>query len=119
MVRSKETRFIRSIKGRLYLIHRYYEGMKRRERAIPISSLSSRDRVTLETALKIKVDLANQVVDFPCMNPACTGTVKMTKTQLDDFFVSYKKKYDMVVLPFCCRECRDKVLQHHGVTVDE
>jgi hypothetical protein len=110
-VNSKEKLFLREIKGRTYLIHRDYEGSRQRDRAIPLDEI---DRDTLESALKIKDMLAEQTVDFPCMNPACKNTIPMTRDQIEEFFVSSKKRYNMVIFPVCCDACRDAVLKKHG-----
>jgi len=84
---------------------------QRRDRATPISSV---DRETLEAALRVKDQLTSEIVEFPCMNPHCHNTVRMTKRQMEEFFVSSKKRYDMVIYPFCSTECRDAMLKRHA-----
>lgn len=53
------------------------------------------------------------------MNPQCTNTVRMTRRQLEEFLVSAKKRYDLMILPFCSRECRDAALARHGGNIDD
>lgn len=107
---TKETAFLRIRRGKAYLVHRFYSNGLRREKWV---SLDEADRETLNRALQIKEDLNVQTVDFPCMNPRCNNTIKMTKHQLEDFFISSRKKYNLMILPFCSRECRDTMLEKH------
>jgi hypothetical protein len=115
-VNSKESLFLREIKGHTYLIHRDYEGGRQRDRSIPLDEV---DIGTIEDALKIKEALLKQTVQFPCMNPDCTHTVPMTRDQVEEFFVSSKKRYNIVIFPFCTDACRDAVLKKHGGDVGE
>jgi hypothetical protein len=109
---SKERLFLRAIKGKPYLVHRYTDSAGRRhDQTIPISDI---ERETLVDALRIKEQLASEIVEFPCMNPHCHNTVRMTKRQMEEFFVSSKKRYDMVIYPFCSTECRDAMLKRHA-----
>ncbi|MDD1695103.1 MAG: hypothetical protein LUQ71_10305 [Methanoregula sp.] len=107
---------MREIKGHTYLIHRDYEGSRRRDRSIPLDEV---DIGTLESALKIKEALLEQTVQFPCMNPNCKNTIPMTRDQIEEFFVSSKKRYNMIVFPVCSDACRDVVLKKHGGVVDD
>lgn len=113
---SKESLFLRKIKGRTYLIHRDYVGSQQRDRSIPLDEV---DIGTLEDALKIKEALLKQTVQFPCMNPDCKNTVPVTKEQIEEFFVSSKKRYNIVIFPTCSDACRDVILKKHGGEVGE
>jgi len=97
--------------GKPYLVRRFYVGKKRREQWIPLDNI---DQDTLQAALQVKQETLNEVVAVPCMNPKCKHTVPMTKKQLEEFFISSKKRYDMMILPFCGKECRDLMLAQHG-----
>ncbi len=101
----------------MYLVRRSRDADgRRRDQATPLSSI---DRNTLQTALKVKERLLDEIVETPCMNPQCTNTVRMTRRQLEEFLVSAKKRYDLMILPFCSRECRDAALARHGGNIDD
>jgi hypothetical protein len=99
--------FIREKSGKYYLVNRYYEGSKRKERWTP---LDGEDLSNLLKALKIKEVIARQTVEVPCMNPFCSNKLKMTPQQKQDLLISFKKKYDKLVLVCCSKECQHKVL---------
>ena len=108
----QETAFFRYNRhGKPYLVKRIRSGNGCKERWTP---LDETDRGTLEAALKIKDDVRARTVLVPCTNPQCKNTVPMTKTQLEEFFISSKKRYDMVIFPFCGKTCRDEMLAKHG-----
>lgn len=112
MGNSKETMFLRTLKGKPYLIHRFTDDDGRRhDRAVPLEDI---ERETLAETLAIKDRLAEETVEFPCMNPECHNTVRMTRRQVEEFFVSSKKRYNMVIFPFCSTECRDAMLKKHA-----
>jgi hypothetical protein len=116
VVASQEKAYFRYNRhGKPYLVRRATVGGKRQEQWLPLDKI---DRETLETALQVKGEVGNEIVDVPCMNPRCKNTVSMTKTQLEEFFISSKKRYDMVIFPFCTTECRDKMLIQHGGLID-
>lgn len=102
------TVFIREKNGRYYLVNRYYEGSKRKEKWTP---LYGEDLNNLLKALKIKEAIARQTVEVPCMNPHCSNKIKMTPQQKQDLLISFKKKYDKLVLVCCSKECQQKVLE--------
>ncbi|MBN2734729.1 MAG: hypothetical protein JXQ82_07735 [Methanomicrobiaceae archaeon] len=108
--------FLREKHGQLYLVTRTGRGSKRKEKWLP---LPETDRDLIEKTLLSKEALKEEIIQFPCMNPECRNTIPMTKSQLEDFFVSSKKKYDMIIMPFCSKECRDKMLEKHGGSIDE
>lgn len=108
--------FLREKNGRLYLVSRTGNGKKRKETWTP---LPNTDRSLIEKTLQSKEALKEEIIQFPCMNPECNNTIPMTKSQLEDFFVSSKKKYDMIIMPFCSKECRDKMLEKHGGRIHE
>ncbi|MFA7122278.1 MAG: hypothetical protein WC277_12415 [Bacilli bacterium] len=111
-MRKTESVFLRTIKGRIYLVHRSRDADGRRhDQATPLSSIEHK---TLQTALQIKEQIQSEIVEVPCMNPRCKNKVRMTRRQLEEFLVSAKKRYDMVILPFCSPECRDEALARHG-----
>ena len=112
-----ESVFLRTIKGRTYLVHRFRDSDgHRHDQAIPLSSIEHK---TLQTALQIKEQIQSEIVLVPCMNPRCRNKVRMTRRQLEEFLVSAKKRYDLVILPFCSRECRDEALACHGGQIDD
>ncbi|WP_292420670.1 hypothetical protein [Methanoregula sp.] len=86
-------------------------GNQRKEQWIPLDEI---DRETLATALKIKDEVKEQTVQVPCTNPKCKKTIPMTKKQLEEFFISSKKRYDMIIFPFCSTACRAEMLAQHG-----
>lgn len=101
----------------MYLVKRTRDpDGRRRDQATPLSSI---ERTTLQTALQVKEQLQHEIVEVPCMNPRCHNTVRMTRRQLEEFLVSAKKRYDLVILPFCSRECRDEALARHGGKTDD
>jgi len=97
--------------GKPYLVRRITVGGKRKEQWIPLDNI---DRDTLERSLEIKDKLKDQTVMVPCTNPNCRGHIPMTKSQLEEFFISSKKRYDMIIFPFCSTACRDEMLAQHG-----
>ena len=100
----------------MYLVKRTRDpDGRRRDQATPLSSIEHR---TLQTALQVKEQLQHEIVEVPCMNQRCHTTVRMTRRQLEEFLVSAKKRYDLVILPFCSRECRDEALARHGGKTD-
>lgn len=112
-----ETVFLRTIKGKPYLVRRSRDqNGRRRDQATPLSSI---ERQTLVTALRIKEQLETEIVEVPCMNPQCHNKVRMTRRQLEEFLVSAKKRYNLMILPFCSRECRDAALVRHGGKIDD
>lgn len=101
----------------MYLVRRFTDlDGRRRDQATPLSSIEHK---TLQTALQIKDQLQHEIVEVPCMNPRCHNTVRMTRRQLEEFLVSAKKRYDLMILPFCSRECRDAALARHGGNIDD
>jgi hypothetical protein len=102
------TIFIREKNGKHYLVNRFKEGGKWREKWIP---LQGDDLDNLMKALKIKEEIAKQIVEVPCANPYCSNTIKLTPQQKQDFLISFKKKYDKLVLVCCSKECQQKVLE--------
>jgi hypothetical protein len=103
--------FLREKNGNLYYVVRSGKGNGRKESWYRIKD-SEKDLI--EQILKGKKQILDEIVEFPCMNPDCRNKIKMTRVQLEEFFISYKKKYDMVVFPCCSKECRDKLLEKHG-----
>lgn len=101
--------------GKPYLVRRVSAGGRRKEQWIP---LDRTDREILESTLRIKEIVRDQIVLIPCMNPRCNNMVPMTKKQLEEFFISSKKRYDLIVFPFCKPECRNEVLAQHGGAID-
>jgi len=101
--------------GKPYLVRRVTVAGKRKEQWIPLDKV---DHEALEAALKIKSEIQDEIVWVPCTNPRCSGKVPMTKKQLEEFYISSKKRYNIVIFPFCKPECRDVVLAEHGGTVD-
>lgn len=101
--------------GKPYLVRRVSVGGKRKEQWIPLDQL---DQDQLEKALQIKKEVQNQIVMVPCTNPRCKNLIPMTKKQLEEFFISSKKRYDLVIFPFCRSECRDEMLALHGGPID-
>jgi hypothetical protein len=101
------TVFIREKNGKYYLVTRYYEGSRRREKW---EALKDIDLENLYKALKIKEEIEKQTVEVPCMNPYCSNTILMTPQQKQDLLISFKKKYDKLVLVCCSKECQQKVL---------
>jgi hypothetical protein len=113
---TQEKCFLRTKHGKQYIVTRYKVGHKNKELWTPLSDF---DREVLEAALTARKNLAEKAVPFPCMNPACKNTIPMTKEQIEEFFVSSKKRYNMVIFPFCSDACRDAVLKKHGGEVGE
>jgi hypothetical protein len=101
--------------GKPYLVRRTKVGKRREEQWIPLDEI---DRKTLETALQVKAEVEDEIIDVPCTNPHCKNTVRMTKKQYGEFFVSSTKRYNIVIFPFCKPECRDAMLAQHGGTID-
>ena len=110
-VASSNNVFLREKNGNLYIVTRTGRGGHRKE---SWRRVEGAEKEVLEKILAGKQDLQEEIVEFPCMNPECTNTIKMSKSQLDDFFISYKKKYDMIVFPCCSKECQEKMLEKHG-----
>lgn len=100
--------YIRHKHGRPYLVRRYRDHGLRREQWEPLTDI---DREILEEALRIKQELRDQIVELPCQNPDCPHTVTITRRQLHEFMWTYPRRYDLRVVPFCSKACRDKVLQ--------
>lgn len=111
MQTTQEKSFLRVKNGKQYIVVRYKVGRKNKEVWTPLSDI---DKEVLEAALTARKHLAEKTVDFPCMNPDCKNTIPMTKEQIEEFFISSKKRYNMVIFPFCCDACRDAVLKKHG-----
>jgi len=97
--------------GKPYLVRRIKVGNQRKEQWTPLDEI---DRDTLETALKIKDEMKDHIVMVPCTNPNCKELIPMTKRQLEEFFISSKKRYDMIIFPFHNTKCRDEMLALHG-----
>ena len=97
--------------GKPYLVRRVRVGKDRKEQWIPLDQI---DRETLVEALKIKDEVKAQTVMVPCTNPNCKELIPMTKGQLEEFFISSKKRYDMIIFPFHSTKCRDEMLALHG-----
>lgn len=116
MVNSKDRLFLRTLKGRTYLIHRTHVGNRPHDQSIPLDTI---ERDMLWEALRIKDLLKEQTIEVPCMNPHCTKTIPMTKKQLTEFFLSSKKRYNLMIFPFCSTTCRDATLASHGDNVDD
>lgn len=108
---TQETGFLRVKHGKPYLVTRTKFGKTRKEQWTPLEGI---DRKVLEAALQVKHEVQDHIVDYPCSNPRCKNVVKMTKKQLEEFFVSSKKRYDMMIFPFCSTTCRDEMLAQHG-----
>ena len=103
--------YLRERHGKLYAVSVSGSGRKdRKERWTPVSTA---DTDLIKRVLSGKEQLQSDIIRFPCM-AGCGNTIPMTRDQLNDFFVSYKKKYDIVIMPFCCAECRDKMLEKYG-----
>jgi len=96
--------FIRQKNNKHYLVVR----TKASEKWIP---LRGEDLDNLRKALEIKQILAEQTVEITCVNPECSNRIITTKQQKQDFLISFKKKYDKLVLPCCSKECQEKVLK--------
>ncbi|PKG32186.1 hypothetical protein [Methanoregula sp.] len=97
--------------GKLYLVRRISVGGKRKEQWIPLDPL---DCDQFAKAMQIKKEVHDQIVQVPCTNPRCSNTIPMTKKQLEEFFISSKKRYDLVIFPYCSIACRDEMLAQHG-----
>lgn len=107
--------FLRQKNGVWYLVRRSRSGGKRSETWTKLADL---DREILEAALRVKDDITQVTVEYPCTNPRCKNKVKMTKMQAEEMFISSKKRYDLMVFPFCCTKCRDEALAEHGGALD-
>lgn len=116
MQTTQEKCFLRVKHGKQYIVVRYKVGCKNKELWTPLGDF---DKEVLEAALTARKNLAGRAVDFPCMNPDCENVIPMTKEQIEEFFISSKKRYNMVIFPFCCDECREAVLKKHGGEVGE
>jgi hypothetical protein len=114
-IAESEQCFLRIARGKQYLVTRHKISGKPKEFWTPLSDI---DCEVLEAALTSRKAIAEKVVDFPCFNPKCKNTIKMTKTHMEEFFISSKKRYNMVIFPFCCTKCRDAVLAQHGGAID-
>jgi len=112
---THERTFLREKNGKYYLVRRSVVGGKRQEHWAPLAGI---DREILEAALQVKNDVQRETVEVPCMNPQCRNKILMTKKQLEEFFISSKKRYNLMVFPFCSTKCRDEVLAQHGGTLD-
>jgi len=108
---TQDTVFLRVKHEKPYLVTRYWVGDQRKEQWTPLADI---DQKVLEAALHVKDTTAEQIVQVPCTNPDCKNTVPMSRTQLEEFFISSKKRYNMMVFPFCCDACRNAVLKKHG-----
>lgn len=51
------------------------------------------------------------LVEVACHNPNCSNHILMTAEQKRDMLIAFHKKYDKLVLPFCCKECRDETMR--------
>lgn len=101
--------------GKWYLVARSVSGGKRSEKWTPLEGI---DREVLERALRVKDDVSQATVEYPCTNPRCKNKVLMTRKQAEEMFISSKKRYDLMVFPFCSTKCRDEVLAQHGGPID-
>ena len=100
--------FIRQKNNKYYLVRRFYENGKQRERWY---QLDDTDTEKILKALNIKRELLGQTVEITCANPNCSKTIKLTPEQKRDFLISFKKKYDKIVLACCSKECQSRVLE--------
>jgi len=66
--------FIREKNEKYYLVNRYKEGGKWREKWEP---LEGKNLDNLLKALKIKEEIQRQTVEVPCMNPYCSNKILM------------------------------------------
>jgi|GEM_PF-2440942 hypothetical protein len=105
MTKSVEN-YLRQKHGKWYLVKRYREGEKRREKWTRLDEASLKN---LLAAVNVKMQLSQEVVEVPCMNPFCSNKVLMTPQQKQDLLISFKKKYDKLVLICCSKECQKKV----------
>jgi len=101
--------FVRQIGNRHYIVHQYKDVDGRWRQTS--ERISDRDLKHIETTIAEKRKFEQELVEMPCWNPYCSNTVTMTPIQKRDFLISFVKKYDKVVLPFCCNECREKTMK--------
>jgi len=104
---SQEIRYIRNHRGKSYLVTRMHQGKTRKEIWTPLIGI---DQKILEAALEAKESVENEIVEYPCTNPRCRNTVKTTRKQVEEFYLSSKKRYNIVIFPFCSTECRNQIL---------
>ena len=100
--------FIREKNGKHYIVHRYYENGKRKEKWVRLEGTNLK---AFKNALKVKEELERNSVEVACMNPFCSNKIIMTAEQKRDLLISFKKKYNKAVLVCCSEECRKKVLE--------
>lgn len=62
------------------------------------------------TEAEVTAAIEETSTEIPCFNPDCSRRIKTTPSQKRDFLISFKLKYDKVVLPTCSKECREKLL---------
>ncbi|WP_135610991.1 hypothetical protein [Methanococcoides sp. AM1] len=48
------------------------------------------------------------LVQCSCSNPDCNNIVEMPPEQKKKLFVDYFKRYGIIMLPYCCKECQEK-----------
>lgn len=62
-------------------------------------------------ALKGREDMQSKIAKVPCWNPNCNEFVILPRSQKRDFTVRFLKNYGKIMLPFCCKDCRETFLK--------
>lgn len=110
-VANPDSLFLRKKNGHYYMVSRQGRGRNRRE---CWQRISGPEKDLLEQVLANKKQLHDDIVEYPCMNPDCNNTIKMSRSQMEEFYIGYKKKYDMIAFPCCSKECQEKMLEKYG-----
>jgi hypothetical protein len=49
----------------------------------------------------------SNLVDCTCSNPECDNIVRIPRSQKRFFLVDCFKRYGIIKLPYCCKECQE------------
>lgn len=103
-------RFIRIKDGRYFYIERRLPPDGNSENYIEESQeiTGENDIAMIKQILDAQGYMQSTLAYIPCWNPECNEVLITTKEQKRDFEVRFYKKYGKIMLPFCCKDCRDR-----------
>lgn len=67
-----------------------------------------KDLEMIDRLIQSQAYMQSSMAMIPCWNPECNEVIITTKEQKRDFQVRFYKKYGKIMLPFCCKGCRDR-----------
>jgi hypothetical protein len=107
--RGRPWSFLRERGGELYLVTRWWDPEQRRRRE-SWAKVAPDEAEELAALLERRRRLEAASTEISCFNPDCSNSIRTTPQQKRDFLISFKLKYDKVVLPTCSEACRRKLL---------